>query len=83
MRQIIDKYSQVDLDDAAIDKLLNYNEKSKEVLRLASERDALEESLDFLKARLKKGTPIAEVSKQLRPLFEEMFDNQLRINNLR
>jgi hypothetical protein len=51
-------------------------------LQLASERDALEESLGYLKNQLKKGVTMKDIGNNLRSLFEELFDNQLRINNL-
>jgi hypothetical protein len=62
--------------------MLECSDKSRRLLHLISEKDALEESLDYLKDQLKKGVSMSQLSKYVKQVFEEMFDNQLKLNQI-
>lgn len=67
---MVESYSLQELNAEGIDRMLNCTDKSMRALQLASERDALEECLTFLKEQLKNRVPYSEVDKPLRALFE-------------
>lgn len=85
MRNEIGKFVQdsngrYNLDDGSVDQFLEMNPLSKKLLVGLSERDALEECLQYLKDKLKKGAKMAELNDSFKKLFEEFFMNELFLN---
>jgi hypothetical protein len=62
--------------------MLECSDKSRKLIQLVSEKDALEEGLGYLKDQLKKGVPMSQVSKYVKQVFEEMFENQHKLNQI-
>lgn len=52
------------------------------MLVVLSERDALEECLQYLKDQLKNGVKLGDLNDSFRKLYEDFFNNQLQMNQL-
>jgi hypothetical protein len=68
------------VDEGSFDQFLEMTPQSKKLLTCLSERDALEECLQYLKNQLKNGVKIANLNDSFKKLFEEFFMNEMTLN---